>query len=169
MCHCGLLPIICHLFKLEEEEKEERGVYPSVPCVVHACLVIRIALPLPLSLEVVSLFTLDAAALSTKTIRMTDARSRGAAAAAAGGGGGGKDKKHRYPKCTSLTKQRRGGRAPGRTSAGRARLLLMRTAVIPRWLSSRVRVRETGHWGAPGRATGTRLRSDLADPGSLWR
>ena len=160
MCHCGLLPIICHLFKLEEEE--EGGVYPSVPCVVHACLVIRIALPpsplLPLSLEVVSLFTLDAAALSTKTIRMTDARSRGAAAAAAGGEG--KDKKHRYPKCTSLTKQRRGGRA---------RLLLMRTAVIPRWLSSRVRVRETAHWGAPGRATGTRLRSDLADPGSLWR
>ena len=118
MCHCGLLPIICHLFKLEEEEEEEGGVYPSVPCVVHACLVIRIALPpplspslLPLSLEVVSLFTLDAAALSTKTIRMTDARSRGAAAAAAGGEG--KDKKHRYPKCTSLTKQRRGGRAPG--------------------------------------------------------
>ena len=49
MCHCGLLPIICHLFKLEEEEEEEEGgVYPSVPCVVHACLVIRIALPLPL-------------------------------------------------------------------------------------------------------------------------
>ena len=109
MCHCGLLPIICHLFKLEEEEEEEEGgVYPSVPCVVHACLVIRIALPpplspslLPLSLEVVSLFTLDAAALSTETIRTEEEEAEGE-----GRREGRQDKKHRYLKCTSLTKQR---------------------------------------------------------------
>ena len=61
---------------------------------------------------------------------------------------GRKDKKHRYPKCTSLTKQRLGERA---------QLLLMRTAVIPRWLSSRVRVRGTREG-----------RRGIADRGFLW-
>ena len=71
MCYC-CAPIICHLFKLETEGEE--GVRsPSMPPRYPNRPDTRPLPFLPLSLEVVSLFTLDAAALSTETIRMTGA------------------------------------------------------------------------------------------------
>ena len=66
MCYCA--PIICHLFKLETEGK--KGVRP--PCLPRYPNRPATRPSLPLSLELVSLFTLDAAALSTETIRMTE-------------------------------------------------------------------------------------------------